>query len=66
MPHNYITISLSLPGFVVELVEETDHLIEIWVRKADMWPSAPDIFHPIDAFHDERIDDVWDIPLLSI
>jgi len=33
MQHNYITISLGLPEFVVERVEETEHLIESGVRK---------------------------------
>jgi len=65
MQHNYITISLGLPEFVVERVEETEHLIEIWVRKADPVALCPRCGHPTDAFHDERIDDVWDVPLLG-
>lgn len=66
MQHNYITISLGLPEFVVERVEETEHLIEIWVRKADPVALCPRCGHPTDAFHDERIDDVWDVPLLGV
>jgi len=53
LQYNYITISLGLP------VEETEHLIEIGVRKADPVALCPRCGHPTEAFHDERINDVW-------
>jgi len=62
MRDNCITISLDLPEFIVERVQETDHHIEIWVRKARSMALCPRCGHPTDAFHDERVDDVWHLP----
>jgi len=60
-----ISIPLGLPEFVIERVQESDHLIEIWVRKADPIALCPRCGHPTDVLHDERTDDVWDMPLLG-
>lgn len=63
MQDNCITISLGLPEFIVQRVQETEHHVEIWVRKATLMTLCPQCCHPTDAFHDERVDDVWHLPL---
>ena len=63
MQNNCITISLDLPEFMVERVQETEHHIEIWVRKSSLIALCPQCGHPTDAIHDERIDDVWHLPI---
>ncbi|HIE50477.1 MAG TPA: hypothetical protein EYP85_01850 [Armatimonadetes bacterium] len=60
MQNNSITISLALPEFIGERVEETEHHLENGWAKPNRLPYVRG--HPTDALPDERVDDVWPAP----
>ena len=65
MRQNCITISLELPEFDVLWTAEYDSLIEIKVVKRVEFAICPKCGKPTHHFHDERVDDVWDMPALG-
>lgn len=65
MRQNCITISLELPEFNVLWTAEHDSIIEIKVVKRVGFAICPQCGRLTQHFHDERVDDVWDMPVLS-
>jgi transposase len=65
MRQNCITISLELPEFDVLWTAEHDSLIEIKVVKRVEFAICPECGRLTQHFHDERVDDVWDMPALG-
>ena len=63
MREDVITITLGLPEFRVLAVEESYHLIEIWVEKITLAEPCPGCSYLSDREHSERWDDVWDQPV---
>lgn len=63
MREDVITITLGLPEFRVLAIEESYHLIEIWVEKITLAEPCPGCGYFSDREHSERWDDVWDQPV---
>ena len=63
MREDVITLSLGLPEFRVLVVEESHHLIDIWVEKITLAEPCPECGYFSDRVHSERWDDVWDQPV---
>lgn len=58
-----ITVSLGLPEFRVLSVCESDFLIQIAVVKRDEFALCPACGRVTQHAHDDRVDDVWDVPI---
>ena len=65
MRQNCITISLGLPEFDVLWTAEHDYLIEIKVVRKVEGVVCPKCGRVTQHFHDDRVDDVWDVPALN-
>jgi transposase len=65
MQQNCITISLGLPEFDVLWTAEHDSLVEIKVIRKGEFAVCPKCGRVTQHFHDERVDDVWDVPALN-
>jgi transposase len=65
MRYNCITISLELPEFDVLWTAEHDGLIEIKVVKRVECAICPECGRLTQHLHDERVDDVWDVPAMG-
>jgi transposase len=65
MQQNCITISLGLPEFEVLWTVEYDSLIEIKVVRKVECAVCPKCGRVTQHCHDDRVDDVWDVPALG-
>lgn len=65
MRPDYITASLGLPEFHVLGTCESDSLVWIKVVKRNEFALCPECGRVTQHFHDERVDDVWDVPILE-
>jgi transposase len=65
MQPDCITISLGLPEFQVLWVRESDSLVQIKVVRRNEFALCLECGKVTQHFHDERMDDVWDVPILG-
>lgn len=63
MREDVITINLGLPEFRVLKVEESHHLLDIWVEKITVAEPCPGCGYLSDREHSGRWDNVWDQPI---
>lgn len=63
MREDVISITLGLPEFRVLRIEESHHLIEVWVEKITPAEACPGCGYLSSQGYDERWDDVWDRPI---
>ena len=65
MQQDCVTVSLGLPEFDVLWTAEHDSIIEIKVVKRVEFAICPKCGRITQHFHDDRADDVWDVPALD-
>jgi transposase len=65
MQSDGITVSLGLPEFHVLWAHENDFLVRMKVIKRNEFALCPECGRVTQHFHDDRVDDVWDVPILE-